>query len=809
MEATNWRTEFAAVAEGLWEPVPGVWFAPVRHHSPACAFAVRALIEAVRPKQVLIEAGRELSHLIPLIADPATIPPVAAVTLFRPTVGDTEAPRVASYSPFCSHSPEYVAIKSGLAAGATVQFIDLPAAEIHRLGADVGEEVDVVPVSREGFTSGSFIRALAHATGCRDGYEMWDHLFEARLGQEDWRSLLSDVGAYCAAIRAATPQELIDQTGDTAREAHMAGAVARAVEAGGPIVVVTGGFHTPALIAAVRAGGKPPRAPARSGDDPAWLIRYDFISLDALVGYGAGLPQPWYYDWLWSRAQDVEPDAVWRETALDLTGQFAAWCRTRGHPLSVPQQIEMVRVAETLALMRGRPGCMRHDLLDAARTALVKGEASLSDPWSERLISFLRGTAIGDIPASAGSPPIVEDARARARKHRFDLSTSQRKRTRLDIRRNPNHLATSRFLHAMTLLETGFGQRETGPDFLNAVAEEQLIEEWLCAWSPVVEGRLIDKAAHADTVDAACLHVLEQAVEALTKAGKADDIVTVTGYLVRGLLAGLGEQLGPMVAKLQATLAAHGSFTLVAQTLRKLHHLSRARGPLEVPQSLDLSGLARTAYVRLIYLCDELPDTPDVEVTERIEALRLMGELLAGDSDGQFDRSLFDDAMDRVAQANPPHAILGSVLALCVQAGRREPADLTRALEGNLGGAVTDEADRAGVLSGLLSTVPQLLWLEEGLLKAADRFMSQAEELTFLALLPHLRLAFTQLSPREIDRLAEGLALLHRGSASAFMPVHHDLTEADFQLGLALETSVRAGIQNDGLKELLELDAGA
>src|SRR5262249_41279836 len=158
-----------------------------------------------------------------------------------------------------------------------------------------------------------------------------------------------------------------ERNGDAAREAHMSAAILDALADIGPIVVVTGGFHTPALIERVarREGSqtKSSRNTSRS-----FLIRYSFAALDALNGYGAGLPQPAYYDFLWRRANDGSGALAWQQAALDLTSEFTRKMRAQGHAISVPQQVEMVRAAETLALMRGRPGALRHDLIDAART---------------------------------------------------------------------------------------------------------------------------------------------------------------------------------------------------------------------------------------------------------------------------------------------------------------------------------------------------------------------------------------------------------------------------------------------------------
>ena len=62
-----------------------------------------------------------------------------------------------------------------------------------------------------------------------------------------------------------------------------------------------------------------------------------------------------------------------------------------------------------------------------------------------------------------------------------------------------------------------------------------------------------------------------------------------------------------------------------------------------------------------------------------------------------------------------------------------------------------------------------------------------------------LSLAFTALNPREIDLVAERLAALHGGNASAFAAVHHALSPRDLDRGLALDRMLRTTAEGEGL----------
>ncbi|WP_106743425.1 DUF5682 family protein [Yoonia maritima] len=788
------RDTFAQLRSDLFQPDRGLYVVPIRHHSPACAWALRALIRDIKPSQILIEAPSDFADKIPLLLDPATKPPIALVAL----VDDAgERGRVAGYYPFCDHSPEYVALKTGQEVGADLHFIDAPAADKAMRGQLDGIEPTSL-IDEQRFNSNDYTTALARATGCRDGFELWDHLFETRLGNPDWRSFFGDVGVYCAGIRAATPDSQITEAGDTNRESHMGGAVKKALARGGPVVVVVGGFHAPALVGALDDLPAPEKP---KGKTDSYLIRYGFRAMDALNGYAAGLPQPGYYQQMWERADMQTGPNTWRTLGVDILTEFATQMRAEGHQVPLPSQVEAVRAAESLAILRGRPGALRHDLIDGIRTALIKGETTAHDIWTTRFLTFLCGDKLGDVPVSAGSPPLVEDIRRRARTYRLDLSDSAQRTRKLDIRRNDTHLAASRFFHAMQLLCPSFATRMVGPDYLTGSRTELLFEEWQYAWSPQTEGHLIQQAVLGDELPNACLALLYRQRAALIEDGRARDLPALIDLLSRGLLAGLGAQLGPFVEQLGHDIQNHGTFATVTAALRRLMFVLQSAGPLGAPDTLDLRQLVNAAYGRLVYLCDDLPNTSDDDTQERLDALRMVNEILRDCDSIGLDRSLLDEALDRVAIYTENPVILGAVLAVCVQAGTRPAATLVQIMQGRLTGVSLDTADQIGVLRGILYTSPALLWHADGLLAVVDQFMCNIDEDRFLDLLPHLRLAFTGLNPRETDRLAGELAAIHGVQAGSLVTVNTKATETDLSEGLAIEKALRASLLADGLTD--------
>ena len=351
----------------------------------------------------------------------------------------------------------------------------------------------------------------------------------------------------------------------------------------------------------------------------------------------------------------------------------------------------------------------------------------------------------------------------------------------------------------MTLLETGFAERESGPDFVHNAMTDLLFEEWSYAWSPGVEGRLIELAARGDRLHTACRHALKAKREQLRADGRGREIAALAALLAQGLLAGLGKELADFVHGLRADLQEHADFSAVAETLRRLYNIAGSQGPLKVPEALDVTGVVESAYARLIYLCDDLPMTAAEHIGERVDSLRLMNELLDEDMAAHLERELFDAALDRIAASMPPPEILGAVLAIGVHSGRRSALQLCSALTGQFSGAVVSDSERVALLHGVLRCAPRVLLEAPDVVDAVNNSLTALDEDSFLALLPHLRLAFATLNPREIDELAERLAVRHGGTAAEFAVVRYELDERTLARGLAVEQSLRDALASDGL----------
>jgi hypothetical protein len=204
---------------------------PIRHHSPACALHLEWLLRDRQPQAILIEGPASFTSLIPLVLHPGTKTPFAIYTSFAkeepthdPVAVKSPAllgpPRHAAYYPFCDYSPELVALRVGAELGATLRFIDLDYPDQIHAEAEAEKEPGAPRVesllTERHFKRSRYLQSLARRAGCRDHNDLWDHLFETRLGktfsvdEPGCEQFIRDVAGWCYFARAdAAPQETI------------------------------------------------------------------------------------------------------------------------------------------------------------------------------------------------------------------------------------------------------------------------------------------------------------------------------------------------------------------------------------------------------------------------------------------------------------------------------------------------------------------------------------------------------------------------------------------------------------------------
>jgi hypothetical protein len=830
---------------------PEVVYFPIRHHSPACAFHLEWLIRDQRPQSILIEGPAAFTSLIPLVLHPGTRAPFAIYTSFAEEEPQADQgpekpaalrgpPRHAAYYPFCDYSPELVALRVGSELGAALRFVDLDYPDQIHAERNIVQEAAAPRVesllAERHFKRSRFLQSLARRAGCRDHNDLWDHLFETRLDGkwgnevlEGWSAeksvsseakqsntpslhssvsaFMHDVAAWCHFARADATAEELEADGTLAREAAMAAAIREELSKGSkPIVVVTGGFHTVVLPQLVNAGSGPVSKAKRKKEETLdCLIRYGFEQLDALNGYAAGMPSPFYYDQVWHALKRDHSADAFGELAARILVDLGQLTRRKKMAVALSPADEIAALEQTrrLAMLRGHPGPMREDLLDGIRSCFVKGSM---DAEGEVVLGLARhilgGSSIGEVPAEAGVPPLVADFRDTAQKLRLNIKDSVRRKASLNLYRKAAHRQSSRFFHSLSFLEVPFAAMAAGPDFVKGVGLERLFEHWDYQWTPQTESRLVEASIYGASVEEAAANRLARAITDLETTGRGRCAAEAVGMLVQACRMGLHRHTARLLALIRAQVNEDPSLTSLTTALNQLVLLWESREPLEAHRLTEIPALIRAAYQRACYLLQNLADTPAEAANEILGSLIAIRDLLRSSASGEqaLDESLFYDPLARVLlEPRCPALLIGGIAGLLYGAARLEETVLFRLLAGSLNAASAQAGDQTAFLIGLLRACRELAWRQVALVEAVEKLLASWNEEEFIQRIPHLRMAFADLTPREADQVAAVVAGKHEGQqlGSLHRP---ELSEAEALAAARINAEVKKALEEDGLE---------
>ncbi|MEV4672475.1 MULTISPECIES: DUF5682 family protein [Actinomadura] len=706
-------------------------FLGVRHHSPACARLVRDAIRRLRPAYVLVEGPADFGPRMDELLLGHT-PPVAVFSYYR------DAERVhASWSPFCGYSPEWVALREGRAVGAELRFIDLPAwhpafaersnryADAERRYAEVTERL-----CREFAVDNTDI--------------LWDHLFEI-----DPEGVGERLDAYFALLRG----EAEARADDTAREAYMAAWVRAAVADAGdrPVVVVTGGFHKPALEALTATGStgwpdvpEPPEGAIGGG----FLVPYSFKRLDAFTGYQSGMPSPEYYQRLWEDGPGAAAGALIERVATRLRG--------RGQVVSTADLIAARTLTDGLTRLRGHRAPARTDLLDGLVSALVNDDLDQRLPWTSRgplapgahpavveMVAALSGDRTGRLHPRTPAPPLVHDAEAEL--ERLGLDRDGQVVLKLA---SPRGLERSRALHRLRVLGVPGARRESGPE---TGADPVLEERWeLTAADPAGHRRsaLIEAGAYGPTLADAAGAALDERVHA---AGA--DMERLAAALFDAALCGCADRSDRIAEAIAAGIAGSSDLAGLGAALGTVLGLWRHDRVLGTARSPLFGTVVEECAARILWLAEGIRGGPAPADLDRLRAVAAVRDaLLHASGTLALDRDAALGVARRVA-AGPdvPPDLRGAAFGLGRALG--DTADPARAVRGAAGPDVLGDW-----LAGLFALARQEVLDPDGtVLGVLDELLGDLTDGDFQVALPALRQAFGFFPPREREAIAEGL----------------------------------------------------
>ncbi|MGW0325015.1 DUF5682 family protein [Nocardia sp. NPDC003183] len=754
----------------------------IRHHGPGSARSLRHALEEFRPDAILIEGPADADPLVGFVAADTMAPPVALLAYVP------DSPARAAFWPFAVFSPEWQAMRYGVEHAVPVRFCDLPATNV--LAADDD--------ARGGGSDP--LAALASAAGYDDAERWWDAVVESvpdsaafdaiteamtalredarhaaitpptadappqlgataptdtevpdpvALSPLDAPELLEKPSAangfeFPAAANRPDPAmaPLIVDQHTLVREAHMRQVMRQVLKGGAKrLAVVCGAWHAPALVEPLGPAAPDMRLLKGLPKTKAALtwVPWTHSRLAAGSGYGAGVTSPGWYHHLFTETE--RPVARW------LT-KVAGVLRSHDLPVSSAHIIEAVRLADTLAALRGRPLPGLSEVTEAVRSVMCGGDETMLRLVVDELVV---GETLGGVPEDTPTVPLAADLRARCKTLRLKQEALARN-VDLDLRKERD-VERSHLLHRLRLLGVGWGTPTTG----EVRSTGTFRETWTLRWEPEFEVRIVEAAVWGTT--------LRTAAETKILDTASRDDVTVTALadaLEMALLADLGGATEGLITRLEAAAALDHDVT---HLLGALPGLTRTLRYGDV-RGTDTKALAHVADGLLVRICAGLPGAVTGLDTDAAQALRTQidaAHTAISTRDDEHATTEWLATLHRIADRDDVHgAIGGRAVRLLCDAERIDDAESARRLAAALSVGNTPAA-KAAWIDGFLGGRGLLLVHDRELLRRIDEWLRDLNEDQFVATLPLLRRTFGSFESGE--RRAISQALRDTGSA--------------------------------------------
>ncbi len=739
------QVDFERLLHRLVDVSQDIVYFPVRHHSPVCAAMVASLVESMRPVAVLIEGPSDYNpHLDELMLDHEL--PIAIYSYFRRRVDSTsdglEVGSLGSgaYYPFCEYSPEWVAMQAARKVQARIAFIDLPWLQTASLDQTSHRYADAE------LRRGQYVKTLCRRMQVDDFDELWDRLVES-----DWTLDLTEfmrrVHALCLHIRFG---ESSIHRSDLSRESFMREQIEQyRAELSGPILVVTGGFHSSALAApsagialdepVAKATDTEQDIPSLPDDDQVVsgisLTTYSYERLDNLTGYNSGMPNPGFYEWAWRFRQNNQPFDH-HPLLMELADQF----RKKKQMVSTADLIAIEISALGLAALRGRSHVWRSDLVDAVASALVKDELQYEaqSPFLDAVHAILRGSRRGRLADGTRLPPLMEDIQQQMVAFEVQLKRTSTQIT-LELS-EPVDLPRSRFLHRLRALDISGFKLVDGTSFVQREDLSRIWETWDLRWTPEFDSSCIEASRYGTTlVDAASVRLLEQSRTTDFNAADAAKL------MVEACRAGIEMLSEDLLIQLEQLIGCESEFTIASEALGHLAYLYCYDESLGTKRATPIEHLLAECHTRCLWLLDSLGGTlPDeAKVLAGMQKVQEVAQRAA--SVVREDRDEFSQTFLRIQNDREKHpAVRGAAVGILWNMGDADSEDILLQMLG-----FQKPEDLGDFLAGLFLLAREVAQRHPQVVQTVDRMLMEFTGEGFQHALPALRLAFTYFTPRE------------------------------------------------------------
>ena len=745
-------------------------FFPVRHHSPVCAFHLKKIIDEFKPETILIEGPSDANFLMEYMIDENTIAPFCIYSSYI----DKSKEKCRSYYPFLDYSPEFVAIKKSHELKINCSFIDMPFASIIENSENNKNKkpISIYDKDNNKFNVNDYTSRLTKKSGLRSFAELWERDFEINGILKNSEDFIKSVFALGYYMRLIESEDIETKN----REYFMAKNIKECIDKKiDRILVITGSFHVNGIIDKLkdfenieREFNKLKKYNIQNSSN--YLIPYSFEEADQRKGYIAGIEYPAFYNNIWKKLNEDLIENAYTETVKSFIVKAAGINRDY-YNVNIPDCINAYYMAINLAKLRGKNNAGVYELIDAVKSAFVKGEISLENTGNiELMMKLLSGIANGKVSSKSIVPPVVSDFRNICKTHRIRIDKTETTESTLDIIKDKNHFEKSKFFHKMRFLDIGFCKLIKGPDYIEKTDKNLAREIWKYKYNSQVEALLIDKSVYGTSVEELCLNFIKDKLKSRLNGEE------ISKLIIESTVMGLYNFLIDNYNEIENIILSDNDFISLCKALDNFSYLINIE---KINGNINKDRENIFSNVDIISKIKSLSKLGFILAAQNMESIKNLDEenalkysvyiknlfIYTLENEDLDCREIFYGSIDSMTQNTFGSSHIYAVcLSIKYKSSLIDAKEFASIISNFLETAETESI--AYFLNGVFLIARDILFINNDLINEIDKIVKNIEENKFIEILPNLRFAFTNLTPTETERLSLIIAKLYKTKES-------------------------------------------
>lgn len=733
-------------------------FFPVRHHSPACAYHLKNVIEEFKPETILIEGPSDSNFLMEYMIEEDTVPPFCIYSSYV----DKNGEKCRSYYPFLDYSPEFVAIKKSYELKINCSFIDMPFGYIieNSKNNENRKPISIYDKDNDKFNVNDYTTKLTKKAGLRSFAELWERDFEIKgilKKSEDFIKSIYSLGYYMHLIE----KEDIETRN---REYFMAKNIKEYIDKKiDKILVITGSFHVKGIIDKLKDFENIEHEYNKLekyiiSNSSNYLIPYSFEEADQRKGYIAGIEYPAFYNKIWKKLNKDSTRNVYIETVRHFI-IHAANINRDYYNINIADCINAYYMAINLAKLRGKDNTGVYELIDAVKSAFIKGEIGLENTGNiELMMKILSGIANGKVSYKNVVPPVVIDFRNLCKTHRIRTDKAETTESVLNIIKDKNHFEKSKFLHKMQFLDIGFCKIIKGPDYINKIDKNLVREIWKYKYNSQVEASLIDKSVYGVSVEELCLNFIKDKLKNRLSAKEISKLVILSTVM------GLYNFLIDNYNEIENIILSDNDFISLCEALNNFSYLinmGMVNGNIFKDTDIvsKISELSKLVFILAVQNMEEIKNFDEDRALKYSDYIKNLYIYVLENEDSDC-KEIFIEKIDSLIENTFGSSHIYAVcLSIKYKLGKIDAKVFAVRISNFLETADTESI--AYFLNGIFLIARDILFINNDFVNEIDKAIKNINENKFIKILPNLRFAFTNLTPTEIERLSSIIAKLY------------------------------------------------